>query len=75
MGKYRGGTILRGDVDHGHDGLTLQGWMQLPEVTDVGLSVAEFVAVCFYTSSSHRQISHPLRSVVVPRQWAMFVYF
>lgn len=75
VGKYHGGAIVRGEFDYGHEGRTLQDWMQLTEVTDAALSEAEFVAVRFYTSSSYRMINYPLRTAIVPHPWAMVVYF
>jgi hypothetical protein len=62
-----GASALR---DRGHDGVTLEGFAQMPPAKGAGLSFSEVAGLRLYTSSTFRLINGPLRRKVKPHPLA-----
>lgn len=61
IGKYHSGSLTGHDFPGGNAGRMLGDFMQSQEAKSAGLEEAELVALRFYTSSSARLLSKPLR--------------
>jgi len=73
-GKYHGGILKPGEFDAGHQGMTLQDFVDLQQCRDAALQPFHVAALRLYSSSSYLLFTQPLRSRTRPHPIKTTVY-
>eukprot|EP00961_Rhodomonas_salina_P184787 2494768-Rhodomonas_salina.1 len=73
QGHYHGGSICGEDFDQGHDGMTLDDFVQHPNSQQARLEKHHVLALRLYTTSSYPCFNKPLREGVRPHPFGITV--
>jgi hypothetical protein len=74
-GSYHGGSMSKEDYDQGHEGMTLEHFVNHPTSKLAGLKIHHVLVLRLYTSSSFRKFNAPLRQGETSHPWKFIVYF
>jgi hypothetical protein len=72
--KYHGGVLNVGELDQGHEGMSLGDFVVHEKAQIANLDRCETLAMRMYTSSSYPCFNRPLREQTRPHPFAMSVY-
>lgn len=73
--KYHGGVLNVGELDEGHEGMTLGDFLVHEHAQIANLTRPELLAMRLYTSSSYPRFNKPMRDQTQPHPFGMSVYW